>query len=162
MAIDKEKFHILIVDDTIDIADMNEMILANDGYQVEKAYGSKEAIELVKKSRPDLILSDVMMPDLSGPEMLGMLDKDDKTKDIPTILVTAASNYCDEVFIDCLKKERATLLSKPYNVDALLKAVETKLENIIPQKGRQRFQPPRSSMNPGLFVQISFPNTWVD
>ena len=62
--------NILIIDDDLDIGNVLEEILKNEGYSVSRAYSGTEAIFVLSQSRPDLILLDLMLPGLSGEEVL--------------------------------------------------------------------------------------------
>ena len=62
--------NILIIDDDLDIGNVLEEILKNEGYSVSRAYSGTEAVFVLSQSRPDLILLDLMLPGLSGEEVL--------------------------------------------------------------------------------------------
>ncbi len=79
---------ILVVDDEIDIADTLKILLERRGYEVVTANSGREALEKVKKERPDVILLDVMMPDMSGWDVCKKIKEDASTKDIPVIMLT--------------------------------------------------------------------------
>jgi PleD family two-component response regulator len=90
------------------------------------AYDGLEAMEIVAKSPPDLILLDVMMPKMSGFEVCKRLKNDPKTSDIPIIMVTALNEYGDiERAIDVGTDD---FLSKPINKLELLTRVKTMLK----------------------------------
>ena len=74
---------ILIIDDDAAIGDLEQEILERAGYAVQRAYSGTEALLLLKNSRPDLILLDLMLPGLSGEEVLPQL------QGIPVIVVSA-------------------------------------------------------------------------
>ncbi len=81
---------ILVVDDEIDIAECLRLILQEeDGIEVLVAYGGREALEMVRAERPHLVLSDVMMPVLGGPELCRRLRADPATSDIAIVLMSA-------------------------------------------------------------------------
>jgi CheY-like chemotaxis protein len=69
------KHTVLIVDDTPDITKLLGMVLQNEGYEVLLAYGGAEAIDLATWHKPDVIVLDIMMPDVSGGEVLEEIKK---------------------------------------------------------------------------------------
>jgi len=80
---------ILIVDDDVDLVKVLKKTIETEGLKTETAYGGKEAIEKIKISRPDLIILDVMMPDIDGFEVVNSLKESRWTRDIPIIILTA-------------------------------------------------------------------------
>ena len=80
---------ILIVDDDVDLVRVLKKTVETEGLKTETAYGGKEAIEKIKISRPDLIILDVMMPDIDGFEVVNSLKESRWTRDIPIIILTA-------------------------------------------------------------------------
>lgn len=91
------KKRILIVDDDPLIARMYENKIRLDGYDVDTAANGEEALMMVRKNKPDLILLDIMMPKMNGVETLKALKKDGKTKDIPVIILTNLSDDTKDV-----------------------------------------------------------------
>lgn len=83
--------NILIVDDDIHIGNMLEEVLTAEGYGVMRAYSGTEVLLLLSEKRPDLILLDLMLPGLSGEEVLP------KIKGIPVIVVSAKTGVDDKV-----------------------------------------------------------------
>lgn len=81
---------IMIIDDEPDILRLAIVRLETSGYEVIKAVDSEEALEILKKTRPDLILLDLLLPKMQGDELCVKLKSDAKTKDIPIILFTAS------------------------------------------------------------------------
>lgn len=80
---------ILIVDDEADILLALEMILADEGFQVRTARNGKEALERLAERRPDVILLDVMMPVMSGPDTIRHMKADPEYRNIPIVLMSA-------------------------------------------------------------------------
>lgn len=81
---------ILIVDDEPDILRLTVIRLEGLGYEILQAIDSESALELLKKKRPDLILLDLLLPQMQGDELCKKLKSDIKFKDIPIILFTAS------------------------------------------------------------------------
>lgn len=92
-----EKGKILVVDDIKANVELLGAILGEAGFAVLKAYSGNEAIDAVKKERPDLILLDIMMPELDGFQVCGMLRSDAGTASIPIIMVTSKDKDIDIV-----------------------------------------------------------------
>jgi two-component system alkaline phosphatase synthesis response regulator PhoP len=104
---------ILAVDDERHIVRLVQVNLERQGYEVVTAFDGKEALEKVESESPDLIVLDVMMPYMDGFEVLQNLKKNQSTRDIPVIMLTAKAQDAD-VFrgwqsgVDCY-------LTKPFN-----------------------------------------------
>lgn len=81
--------NILIVDDEEPVRSFLAQLLTEDGYNVRQAIHGRQALELIDKERPDLVLSDVMMPVLNGAELCRRLKAREDTKHIPVILMTS-------------------------------------------------------------------------
>jgi len=85
----ENKLKVLVVDDNPTFLQLAQMSLENE-YTVITACDGKEGVETAKTQKPDVILMDVMMPNISGLEMLRILLSDDETKNIPVIVCTAS------------------------------------------------------------------------
>jgi CheY-like chemotaxis protein len=79
---------VLIVDDSLTTRILNRVLVTNQGYQVVSAQNGREALNLAASENPDLILMDVMMPDIDGVEVCRRLRKEVKTASIPIVLLT--------------------------------------------------------------------------
>jgi signal transduction histidine kinase len=86
---------ILIVDDNAPAVEMLQRLLSGNGYEVLKAYSGLQALELAEERIPDLILLDVMMPGMSGHDVISQLKRNPKTADIPIIFITAKDTPAD-------------------------------------------------------------------
>jgi len=105
---------ILLVDDENDIREVAAISMqAVGGWQVSSAGGGREAVAKALAEQPDAILLDVMMPDLDGPATFKLLQEDDRTRDIPVILLTAKAQAADRRSFDELGV--AGVLSKPFD-----------------------------------------------
>ena len=80
---------ILVIDDEADIAELVKMRLENEGYQVSTLTSSRDAIEVIKQEKPDLILLDIKMPGKDGYQVCDEVKSDDQIKNIPVIVFTA-------------------------------------------------------------------------
>ena len=110
---------ILIIDDDAAIGNLEQEVLQRAGYAVLRAYSGTEALLLLKDSRPDLILLDLMLPGLSGEELLP------KLRGIPVIVVSAKAAVQDRVSL--LMDGAADYLTKPFDSRELLARVAVRL-----------------------------------
>ncbi len=113
---------ILVVDDERHIVRLVQVNLQKDGYDVSTASNGREAIEQAQENRPDLIVMDVMMPEMDGFEALKHLKEDPKTEDIPVIMLTAKAQDAD-VFRGW-QSGADLYLTKPFNPTELLSFVK--------------------------------------
>jgi two-component system alkaline phosphatase synthesis response regulator PhoP/two-component system response regulator VicR len=103
---------ILVVDDEERIVKLLQVNLQKAGYDVVSASNGNEALNIIKKEKPDLIILDIMMPEMDGIEALRKLKQDKKTKKIPVVMLTCKSEDKD---IFCGWKEGAdAYLTKPF------------------------------------------------
>ena len=117
---------ILIVDDDVYIGDMLEELLTKENYDVGRAYSGTEALMYLSSRRPDLILLDLMLPGLSGEELLPLI------KGIPVIVVSAKAEVSDKVSL--LLGGAADYVTKPFDTSELLARVTVQLrKNDVPE-----------------------------
>ena len=110
---------ILVIDDDIYIGDMLEEALNREGYGVLRAYSGTEALLVVERKKPDLVLLDLMLPGLSGEELLP------KIKDIPVIVVSAKADVADKVGL--LMAGACDYVTKPFNIAELTARIAVQL-----------------------------------
>lgn len=110
---------ILIIDDDISIGNLEQEILEQTGYQVLRAYSGTEAVLLLKSCRPDLILLDLMLPGLSGEEVLPQI------QNILVIVVSAKTAVQNKV--EMLTGGAVDYLTKPFTTGELLARVALRL-----------------------------------
>ena len=118
---------ILVVEDTLAIREEVFDILILEGYRVFEAKDGKKGLEIALKENPDLIISDILMPEMSGFEMFEKLKKNDKTKAIPLIFLSAKGEKED--IKTGMNHGAQDYLTKPININDLLSAVEKKIKN---------------------------------
>ncbi len=87
---------VLIVDDEQDVLNVLEKRLSGEGYVVSKASSGREAIEIAKRETPNLIVLDVVMPDMDGGSVAQVLREDERTKDIPIVFLSCLYTKKDE------------------------------------------------------------------
>lgn len=112
---------IMVIDDDLYISDMLKEILENEGYQVSRAYSGTEAVMLLENIRPDLILLDLMLPGLSGEDVLSHI------RGIPVIVVSAKGDVDDKVAL--LLGGAADYITKPFDTRELLARITVCLRN---------------------------------
>lgn len=117
---------ILVVDDSISNIDFLNSLLQNEGFHTICANNGYDAINIAKTEKPDLILLDIIMPDINGFEICEILKKDIKTLDIPVIFITAQNDY--EFVSKGFNVGAVDYIHKPFNVNELLARVRTHLE----------------------------------
>lgn len=121
----KDQKQILIVEDDASILEFNSRLLQNNNYTVLRASNGVEALQLIEKTLPDLIISDVMMPGMDGLEFLTKLKSNEGTDHIPVIFLSAKSTPSSR--IDVLNLGAQSYLSKPFLPDELLALVKNQL-----------------------------------
>ena len=112
---------ILIVDDEEDIVNLVKMILEDAGYQVSSAMDGRDAITKIQENPFDLVLLDIMMPFLSGWEVLDELRKNVKTKDVPVALLTARASPRDDNQFH--PTDYCDYITKPFEPEDLLRRI---------------------------------------
>lgn len=123
--------YVLVVDDDRDIAQVIKVTLESKAFEVEVAYDGKQALASAKKRKPDAIVLDLMMPKMSGIQVLNALKSEAGTRDIPVLMLTAATKYSEKP--DTYWKEKVGVddyVSKPFEPMELL----SRVENLVKQK----------------------------
>ena len=115
---------IAIIDDDIYISSMLEELLVREGYGVLRAYSGTEALLLLEEKKPDLVLLDLMLPGLSGEEVLPHL------AGIPVIVLSAKADVEDKV--ELLLGGAADYLTKPFDTRELLARIAVQLRRTVP------------------------------
>ena len=110
---------IAIIDDDIHIENMLTEVLTREGYSVIRAYSGTEALYLLSQSKPDLILLDLMLPGLSGEEVLPHIEN------IPVIVLSARVDVQDKV--NLLLSGASDYMTKPFNTEELLARITVQL-----------------------------------
>lgn len=110
---------ILIIDDDIHIGNMMEEVLSKENYLVSRAYSGTEAVLFLSRQKPDLILLDLMLPGLSGEEVL------EKIENIPVIVVSAKLDVDDKV--NMLLGGAVDYITKPFDTKELLARISVQL-----------------------------------
>jgi len=132
MADNQDKLKILIVDDSKIDLDILESILMQIGFHdIIKSGSGKEALQLAKKHRPDLIISDILMPELDGVRFRGLLKENPITCDIPVIFISSIIDSQEEVSYGGQLKSGDILIAKPYSKDRISEAINIAIKSKI-------------------------------
>jgi DNA-binding response OmpR family regulator len=111
------------VDDEEDILHFLELVLREKGYEVVTASNGHEALTTAQIERPDLVLLDIMMPQMDGWEVLKLLRVDDATSSIPVAMLSARTEAKDRV--QGLQEGAVDYICKPFSLQELLGKIET-------------------------------------
>lgn len=112
---------VLVVDDDPVVIRLVKEILKNIGYEVETAKDGIDAMVLVQKEKPDLIVLDIMMPELNGYDVLRTLKFTDEYKEIPVLLLTAREQELDRRIGEMMGID---YLQKPVNREAFIERIQ--------------------------------------
>ncbi len=117
------KKKILVVDDEDDILNFLELVLREKGYEVLTAGGGQEALTQAQMAKPDLVLLDIMMPQMDGWEVLKLLRVDEETASVPVAMLSARTDAQDRV--QGLQEGAVDYIFKPFSLQDLLKKIES-------------------------------------
>ena len=118
MEINPSEYKILIVDDVMSNVLLLKVLLTNEKFAIATASNGRQALEQVEKENPDLVLLDVMMPDMSGVEVAQHLKSNPNTADIPIIFLTALNSTAD--IVKGFQVGANDFISKPFNKEELI------------------------------------------
>lgn len=113
---------ILIADDNVQLVDMIKIRLESSGYEVITAYDGEKALEKVQTQSPDLVILDLILPKLPGEEVCREIRKDEKTAELPIIMVTGKTSDVDRVVGKVIGANY--YISKPFENEELLDRVK--------------------------------------
>jgi twitching motility two-component system response regulator PilG len=117
---------ILVVDDDENILSLERTILEQKGFDVTTAAGGVEALELLGKGEYDLVLLDVMMPEIDGFTVCRRIKEEPRTREIPVIFLTAKGG--GEALAEGFESGAIMYINKPFTANKLLTIVNTMLE----------------------------------
>ena len=116
---------ILIVEDEEDVLELVRYNLEKNGYQTETALNGRKALEKIRSASPDLILLDLMLPEVDGLEICRSVKKDAKTADIPVIMLTAKGTEAD--IVAGLEMGADDYITKPFSPRVLMARIKAVL-----------------------------------
>ncbi len=117
------KARILLVDDEQDLLNMAKLNLENSGYEVITAGDGVLGLKLAQEEHPDLIILDLMLPEMDGYKVCAMLKYNNRYKHIPIILFTARSAESDRI-MGMEQAKGDAYINKPFNLKTLLDKIE--------------------------------------
>ena len=122
--------HIVCIEDEAEMIELIRLILGRRGFDVHGAPGGKEGLKMVRELLPDLVLLDLMMPEMDGWEVYQQMKADASTRDIPVIVVTARAQNIDKVLGLHIAKVD-DYIAKPFGPQELIDSVEKILNRKI-------------------------------
>ncbi len=118
---------IVCIEDEPEMIDLFKLMLSRKGYEVYGARGGREGLETIHTISPDLVLLDLMMPDVDGWDVYQQLKADEATRNIPVIIVTAKAQNIDKVLGLHIAKVD-DYIAKPFSSKQLIDSIEKVLE----------------------------------
>ena len=113
---------VVCIEDEPEMIDLVRLILGRKGFEVIGANGGVEGLDAVRREKPDLVLLDLMMPDMDGWEVYQQIKADPALRDIPVVVVTAKAQSIDKVL--CLHIAKVDdYITKPFGPQELLESV---------------------------------------
>jgi DNA-binding response OmpR family regulator len=121
--LNKQSKRLAYIEDEAEMIDLVRLILGRRGYTVLGANGGHEGLELVRKELPDLVLLDLMMPDMDGWDVYHQIKSEELTRDIPVIVITAKAQDIDKILgLRVAKVE--DYISKPFSPQELIDRID--------------------------------------
>jgi two-component system, OmpR family, response regulator VicR len=122
-ALNNQSKRLAYIEDEPEMIDLVRLILGRRGFTILGANGGREGLELVRKELPDLVLLDLMMPDMDGWDVYHQIKSEESTRNIPVIVITAKAQNIDKILgLHIAKVE--DYISKPFSPQELLERVE--------------------------------------
>lgn len=121
------RLHVLVVDDEVSFGNVMREVLDSFGLDVRVAVGAGQALEQMRRQAPDLLMVDVMMPEVDGLSLIRMVQKEPAWLGIPIIVVSARTGQADQH--EALFAGADAFLAKPFTADELRKALRPFLPN---------------------------------
>ena len=124
-----KKYSVLVVDDEENIRIVLAYTLRLNGFEVYLAKDGLTGLEIAREKKPDVIVLDWMMPEMDGLQVLSELEKDEGTKDIPVIMLTAKGTMLDVG--QALYQGAVDYILKPFEPEELAEIIRCKLERLV-------------------------------
>lgn len=124
---DRSNRTVVIVEDEQEMIDLIQLILSRRGFDVIGANGGAKGLEAIRQHQPDLVLLDLMMPEMDGWQVYQQLKADDDTASIPVIVVTAKAQNIDKVLGLHIAKVD-DYIPKPFSLEELVERIEKVLK----------------------------------
>lgn len=130
--IDDKQPLVVVAEDHIELNEFVAQSLQQNGYRCLRAYNGREALRLVEKHMPDIVITDLMMPEMSGEELVAAVKESDSIGHIPIVVLTAKNQVDNR--IDLYQAGADNYIPKPFKMDELLAVVE----NVLKQRKKLR------------------------
>ena len=127
---------ILVLDDDVAMVNLLATVLETEGFTALKAQSANQALEVIEDDRPDLILLDVMMPEMDGFRFLAMVRSNPETHAIPVIILTVLSDH--ENILEGFRKEADEYVTKPFDPQALVETIKEVLSRSHEERVEER------------------------
>ncbi len=118
-----KKSTVLVVEDTLSEMELISHYLRESGFSVFNAVSAKDALNRINENLPDLIVTDIVMPDMSGFELCRSLKRDPKTATIPIVVCSSKSEAIDRLW--AMKQGAAAYVTKPFTRDELVQVIQS-------------------------------------
>src|SRR5574341_1457683 len=125
--VDSKPITIVCIEDESEMIELVKLILTRKGYKVHGAEGGQRGLDLIRELQPDLVLLDLMMPDMDGWEVYQQMKADPLIQNIPVIIVTAKAQSIDKILGLHIAKVN-DYITKPFGPSELLHSVESVLK----------------------------------
>ena len=123
----KNSLKIVCIEDEVEMIDLLQLVVERQGYEFLSAVGGRAGLELVQREQPDVILLDLMMPEMDGQEVYQQLKRLESTRDIPIVVVTAKAQSIDRaLWLHIAKVD--DYVTKPFSPSELIERIERVLE----------------------------------
>jgi two-component system phosphate regulon response regulator PhoB len=146
--------NVLVVDDERDLVSLLDFNLRQSGFETTLAYAGEEALGAARRRPPDLVLLDLMLPDMSGTEVCRQLKSDPRTRSVPVIVLTARGEELDRVVGFELGADDYVV--KPFSVRELILRVKA----VLRRAGQQRSDKPVTEVGP-VRIDVDAHRAWV-
>lgn len=109
---------ILIAEDNADLREVYSFVLSEGGFEVKEASNGREAIEAIKQERPDILVTDIMMPEVNGMEVVKWIKSETDMEELPIIVISAYPDYLAKSYMTGATR----VMRKPFDPHLLLDA----------------------------------------
>ena len=130
---------VLIVEDEIEIAELIQFHIEREGMHATIVQSGKLAIDLIRRQKPDLVILDLMLPDLDGLEVCRRMKRSDETRSIPIVMVTAKGEESD--IVAGIELGAEDYVTKPFSPKVLM----ARIRNVLRRHGAEKDEPDRSN-----------------
>jgi DNA-binding response OmpR family regulator len=127
---------VLVIDDEPDVLLLCRINLAHAGHEVLEALDGESGLRMARESQPDVIVLDLMLPAMDGYEVLKALWEDERTRDLPVVVLTAKAQVEDR--IRSWQDGAVEFLTKPFPPDLLLSSVQRVTEMTLEERAQRR------------------------